>query len=259
MYFIEYDLNMKLNKIIIILIFIPLINCVGIEKRKSSSKDEKIYFSSSGFALIYNDSLYKNKVINKKINNDKILLLHKTLRTNTTVRITNLKNSKSLDTKVYRKAKYPDIFNVLISKKIASILELDFENPYVEVIELKKNKIFVAKEGNTFEEERNVAEKAPVEEIEMNNIAEVQKSTEVKKEKKEKFLIIISDFYYKDSAINLKKELSSKILLKNISIKKINDTKYRLLAGPFENFNALKTTYISLNNLGFEDLNIYHE
>ena len=239
--------------------FLPLINCAGYEKKRTTSKDERIYYSSSGFALIYNDSLYKNKVINKKINNDKILLLHKSLRTNTTVRITNLKNSKSLDTKVYRKAKYPDIFNVLISKKIASILELDFENPYVEVIELKKNKIFVAKEGNTFEEERNVAEKAPVEEIEMDNIAEVQKSTEVKKEKKEKFLIIISDFYYKDSAINLKKELSSKILLKNISIKKINDTKYRLLAGPFENFNALKTTYISLNKLGFEHLNIYKE
>ena len=26
-----------------------------------------------------------------------------------------------------------------------------------------------------------------------------------------------------------------------------------------ESFNALKTTYISLNNLGFEDLNVYNE
>ena len=45
----------------------------------------------------------------------------------------------------------------------------------------------------------------------------------------------------------------------NIEVKKINDNKYRLLVGPFENFNALKKTYISLNNLGFEDLNIYRE
>ena len=87
----------------------------------------------------------------------------------------------------------------------------------------------------------------------------LNKNTNAEDIKKEKFIIIISDFYYKDSALNLKKELSKKISLKNISIKKINDTKYRLLAGPFENFNALKTTYISLNNLGFEDLNIYHE
>ena len=31
------------------------------------------------------------------------------------------------------------------------------------------------------------------------------------------------------------------------------------LSGPFKNFNALKTTYISLNKLGFENLNIYRE
>ena len=203
--------------------------------------------------------MYQNKVVNKKINNDKILLLHKSLKTNTTVRITNLKNSKSLDTKVYRKAKYPKIFNVLISEKIASILDLDFENPYVEIIELKKNKTYVAKEGNIFEEEKNVAEKAPVEDIQMNNISDTTKNTSVEEIKKEKFIIIITDFYYKDSALNLKKELSKKISLNNISIKKISNTKYRLLAGPFENFNALKTTYISLNNLGFEDLNIYNE
>ena len=138
-------------------------------------------------------------------------------------------------------------------------MDLDYENPYVEIIELKKNKTFVAKEGNTFEEEKNVAEKAPVEEIQMDNISDAKKNASAEEINKEKFIIIISDFYYKDSALNLKKELSKKISLKNISIKKINDTKYRLLAGPFENFNALKTTYISLNNLGFEDLNIYNE
>jgi len=250
---------MNLNKIIVTLISLTLMSCAGIQTRTSTSKDGKIYYSSTGFALIYKDSFYQNKVVNKKINNDKILLLHKSLKANTAVRITNLKNSKSLDTKVYRKAKYPKIFNVLISEKIASILDLDFENPYVEIIELKKNKTYVAKEGNIFEEEKNVAEKAPVEQIEMDNISNTTKNTEVKKIKKEKFIIIISDFYYKDSALNLKKELSKKISLNNISIKKISNTKYRLLAGPFENFNALKTTYISLNNLGFEDLNINNE
>ena len=40
-----------------------------------------------------------------------------------------------------------------------------------------------------------------------------------------------------------------KLIIKNIG----------LLVGPFKNFNALKTTYISLNNLGFENLNIYKE
>ena len=250
---------MNLNKTFIILTSLILISCAGIDKKSSSSKDERIYYSSSGFALIYKDSLYQNKVVNKKINNDKILLLHKSLKTNTAVRITNLKNSKSLDTKVYRKAKYPKIFNVLISEKIASILDLDYENPYVEIIELKKNKTFVAKEGNTFEEEKNVAEKAPVDEIKVDDLTKDQNKTEKSIKKKYRFTLIISDFYYENSANNLMKELIEKTKIDNIEVKKINDNKYRLLVGPFENFNTLKTVYISLNNLGFEDLNIYNE
>ena len=72
-------------------------------------------------------------------------------------------------------------------------------------------------------------------------------------------MILVYEFYYKDSDFSLKNDLSKKILLSNIFIKKINNKKYRLLIGPLKNFNALKTTYISLNNLGFESLNIYNE
>ena len=49
------------------------------------------------------------------------------------------------------------------------------------------------------------------------------------------------------------------IVLGYLNTRKISNNKYRLLAGPFKNFNALKSTYISLNNLGFESLNIYEE
>ena len=80
-----------------------------------------------------------------------------------------------------------------------------------------------------------------------------------KKVESKNFILVISDFYFLVSANNLKKELLKKTKMSNISVKKINNKKYRLLAGPFKNFNALKTTYISLNNLGFEDLNIYKD
>ena len=70
---------------------------------------------------------------------------------------------------------------------------------------------------------------------------------------------MINDFYYKESADNLKKKLIKKTNMDNIFVKKINNNKYRLLAGPFKNFNTLKTTYISLNNLGFEGLNVYKD
>ena len=250
---------MIMKNISIFFILIFLFSCADYEKKQILKKESRIYFSSTGFALIYEDLLYKNKIINKKIDNEKNLLLHSTLKRNTPVQITNLKNSKSIELKVYKKANYPKIFNVVISKKIADLLELDIENPYVEIVELKKNKKFVAKEGNIFDEEKNVADKAPVEEIKMNIISETDSSANIDVKKNEKYMIIISDFYYRDSAVSLKNDLLKKIPLKNISIKKINNTKYRLLVGPFKNFKALKTTYISLNNLGFESLNIYNE
>ena len=184
--------------------------------------------------------------------------MHNILRVNTPVKILNPKNSKFIETKISRKGNYPKIFNIVLSESAASILGLDTENPYVEVFEVKKNKKFVAKKSNTFDEEKNVADKAPVDEIKMDDITETK--VEIKKKvDKTSYILVISDFYYETSANNLMAELAKKININKISVKKININKYRLLVGPFKNFNALKTTYISLNNLGFEDLNIYNE
>ena len=68
--------------------------------------------------------------------------MHSLLKPNTPIKIMNPNNSKFLETKIYKKASYPKIFNIVVSKKIASILELDLDNPYVEIIEIRKNKTF---------------------------------------------------------------------------------------------------------------------
>tara|TARA_B100000029_G_scaffold512288_1_gene608501 strand:- start:1043 stop:1789 length:747 start_codon:yes stop_codon:yes gene_type:complete len=248
---------MKAKEQITFLLILFLTSCAVNVKNKN--KAERTYHTSTGFALIYEESLYKNKTINKKIDNQNIQIMHDNLRKGTLIRITNLENSKFIDTKIYKKAQYPKIFNAVISKKVASILNLDTDNPFIEIIELKKNKKFIAKEGNIFEEEKVVADKAPVDQVEMKNLSENNQEINTNKSKKNNFVIVISDFYYENSAISLKNEIVSKIKINNISIKKISDNKYRLLVGPYENFNTLKTTYISLNNLGFEGLNVFNE
>ena len=78
----------------------------------------------------------------------------------------------------------------------------------------------------------------------MNDLTKNEVENKRKSNKKSNFILVISDFYYEESAINLKKDLVKKTKMSNISVKKINDKKYRLLVGPFKNFNALKTTYI---------------
>ena len=251
---------MNLNTIVLLLISTIFLNsCADYKTDRTTKKKEKQYYSSMGFALIYSDHHYLNKVVNKKIKNDDSVAMHNLLKVNTPIKIINPDNSKFIETKIYKKADYPKIFNVVISRKIASFLELDFNNPYVEIIETKKNKTFIAKKSETFEEEKNVSEKAPVDEVKMDDLVKDETKIEKKKIVSKNFILVISDFYYLDSANNLKKELLEKTRMSNISVKKINNKKYRLLVGPFKNFNALKTTYISLNNLGFENLNIYTE
>ena len=93
----------------------------------------------------------------------------------------------------------------------------------------------------------------------MDIITEGETITKKSEKNEGLFIIIISDFYYEDSAQKLKNELSKKTNINNFDIKKINNKKYRLFAGPFKTFNTLKTSYISLNNLGFENLDIYRD
>lgn len=248
---------MKFIRIIFLSVYLILLNSCAEYSLKKTQINDKQYFSSSGFALIYDDDFFVKKIVSKKMNNNEIKIMHNLLKANTPVKIINPSNLKVIEAKIYKKAVYPEIFSVVISDKAAKLLDLDSENPFIELIETKKNKTFVAKKSNTFEEEKNVAAQVPVNEVTMDDLTKNESKSKEKNSKKKNFILVISDFYYEDSAQNLMKELIKKNNFNNISVKKINNKKYRLLAGPFKNFNALKTTYISLNNLGFENLNVY--
>ena len=88
---------MNINKILIILLAICLYSCADYQTQKS---DQKHYYSSSGFVLVYEEDLFNQKIINKKINNDEFVVLHNLLKRNTPIKIINPKNSKTLETKV---------------------------------------------------------------------------------------------------------------------------------------------------------------
>ena len=113
---------MNLKKIsILFIVNILLYSCADYRIEKK----EKLYYSSSGFALIYENNLYLQKVVNKKINNEDLSVMHNLLKINTPVRIINPDNSKVIETKVYKKAKYPKIFNVVIRmKSVISLIRI---------------------------------------------------------------------------------------------------------------------------------------
>ena len=78
---------MNFTRLFFLFIFIILLNSCA-DYKKPQTK-EKIYYFSNGFALIYEDSMYKDKIISKKINNDEFQILHNSLKVNTPIIITN--------------------------------------------------------------------------------------------------------------------------------------------------------------------------
>ena len=53
---------------------------------------------------------------------------------------------------------------------MADKLELDINNPYVEVLSIRENDKFIAKEASIFDEEKKVANKAPVTSINVKGV-----------------------------------------------------------------------------------------
>ena len=148
-----------------IYIFVFLFSCTQDMKiiKKPSKMEEPVptYFSK-GFALIYDNSVFESKIVDKKLNNGQNYVLHPFLKNNTLVSISNPFNSKSLTAKVRKTINYPSIYNIVITKKMADKLELDINNPYVEVLSIRENDKFIAKEASIFDEEKKVGDTVTV-------------------------------------------------------------------------------------------------
>ena len=81
-------------------------------------------------------------------------IYHDYLNKGTKVKITNLINKKSLVAQVDKKIKNINFYNSVLSKRIFTELEIDISQPYVEIVEIKNNSIFIAKKTKTFDEEK---------------------------------------------------------------------------------------------------------
>ena len=239
-----------------IFIFIFLFSCKTIEKPNKINFDQT--FSNAGFALIYDDVLFKNKTINKIIDDRSLTIFQRNLKTNTQVKITNLINNKSVLAVVGKKADYPLFFNSVISKRIATEIEIDFDEPYVQIEEINKNSSFIANKAKTFDEEREVAEKAPVLEI---GIKDLNIKTDILSNKNRssgefKYVIKIADFYYFETAKLLKKRIVNDLDIKEVKINELSKKQFRVYLGPYKNLNNIKKNFNKIMKLEFENIEI---
>ena len=214
-------------------------------------------FSNNGFALIYNDKLYNDKIISKKMDERDLIIFQRNLRKGTSVKITNPFNSKTIIAKVGKKANYPSFNNSVVSIRISKELEININEPYIVIEEIRDNASFIAKKAKTFEEEKKVADKAPVDSISVNDLNRTDEKKIKKKINNEfKYVIKIADFYYLNTAKQMVKRIKSELNIKKTDINKINENKFRVFTGPYLSLKALQKAYNSIETLGFENIEL---
>jgi hypothetical protein len=213
-------------------------------------------FINKGFALIYNNDLYEKKIISKKIDERSLIIFQKNLKKNTKVKITNITNNKSIIATVGSDADYPLFNNAVISVRIADAIDLNKGDPYIEILEVLEDSIFIANKAKTFEEEKSVATKAPVNNISISDLNQTQPNPKNEINKKFSYDIKIADFYFNDTALLLINRINNETIAKDAKIKKIRENKYRVYLGPFSNINALQKSFNDINILEFENIEI---
>ncbi len=221
-----------------------------------SNEFKKVFdrkYKNSGFSLIYNDQL---KI--KKIDQRSLTLFHKSLENKSFVKITNPSNGKSLIAEVKsNRVKFSSFYNSIITERIANDLELDLNEPYIIITLISKNSTFVARKAKTFDEEKEVAEKAPIDGIQISNLdPTIKKKKKLSKNYEFSYSIKIADFYYKRSAQNMISRIKNEVELSNFKILKLSKTNYRLILGPFNDIKSLKESFEKINSLYFENLEI---
>ena len=246
-----------MNFKIIVIFLILLTSCVNnTEKQRSEILSINNKFYNSGFTLIYDDNLYFEKIINKKMDDRDLIIFQKNLKKGTSVKLFNPINNKSLIAQVGRNSIYPNFNNSVVSKRIASELELSLEEPYIIIEEIIHNSAFIAKKTKMFEEEKKVANKAPVDKITVNDLNQSSKKKTNTNSQKFNYFIKIADFYFIDSAKIMRNRIINESTIRNVYIRELSKNKFRVILGPYLDLKSLQKEYNKLEKFNFENIEI---
>ena len=190
------------------------------------------------------------------MDNRSLIIFQKNLKRGTTVKIKNILNNKTIIAKVGNKSQYPIFNNSVISNRISEEINLDPNEPYIQIFEILNNSSFIAKKAKTFEEEKKVADKAPIDNISINDLN--SETTNNKKVKKNnfKYTIKVADFYFKNTAFSMLKRIKKETPVKMLGIQTLSNTQFRVFLGPFYNINSLQKAFNDINVLKFENIEI---
>ena len=173
--------------------------------------DNRKPYNAKGFAYIFNQEDRDKNIIKGKMNNDLLEISHSQLKYGATIKLINPKTKDTIVLKNTKKIKYPEFYKIVISDTVANKLNIDRRIPIIEVLEIRKNKSFVAKKAKIYQEEKKIPANAPVMSVKIDNISK-KKSLKNKEELKTNIYILIGSFYSEDSAFFLKDRIIKEII-----------------------------------------------
>ena len=133
--------------------------------------DNRKPYNSTGLVYIYNTNDYEKKIIKKKMNNELLQISQKNLKVGSLIKLINPRTQESLVLKNIKKIEYPDFYKIMITQPVADKLNISGELPLIEVLEIKKNKSFIAEKAKIYHEEKKISSKAPVTTVKISNIS----------------------------------------------------------------------------------------
>ena len=177
--------------------------------------------------------------------NDIVSLLPK----GTLIKISNLENRQSL---TIRTTKQDDKLNSRLAElplPIYNKISLDKNFPLIQILSVKDNKSFTAKNVKIYKEEKTVANKVDFNKIEIQSI-------DSDKIYEKKILLNFGPFYFKTYADNFYKILKSSLKDKSNLFKDYKDKKYLISIGPITNLKEFDNIYLNLSKIGLTGFNI---
>ena len=185
-------------------------------------------------------SVYERKGFAKINYNKKII---SPLPKSTLLKVTNIKNKKSVvvTTNDISKNLGPRI--ITLPDNIFQELKLNKNLPLIHIQTLRKNKVFIAKKTEIYEQEKRVDKKVVIEKINIMNLANDKKS-------KDSIYLNFGPFYNKIYANQLYKILKLKLNNKKLVFKDYQDKNYTISIGPLKNLTEFKKIYLKLGKIG---------
>ena len=185
-------------------------------------------------------SVYERKGFAKINYNKKII---SPLPKSTLLKVTNIKNKKSVvvTTNDISKNLGPRI--ITLPDNIFQELKLNKNLPLIHIQTLRKNKVFIAKKTEIYEQEKRVDKKVVIEKINIMNLANDKKS-------KDSIYLNFGPFYNKIYANQMYKILKLKLHNKKPVFKDYQDKNYIISIGPLKNLTEFDKIYLKLGKIG---------